>query len=230
MVTISHIVEKIVLDRPLLQEALIEDIVSFAALADKLHSDIENELRKNVKVSAIIMALRRHKEKLQENNQVSHLKIDSDIVMRTGLADFTIRKNEALFKKLEKVYNIVDYNKGDVLNIIHGNYETSIIISGKYKQKLLDLLKGVHIEQFEDNLVSLTLKTGRDFIHTPGILASLTRKLAWENINIYEIISTFTEVNIIVGEQDSVRCYLALQKMIASRKKGIQKSFGRKDL
>ena len=42
MVTISHLVEKIVNERPLLFQAIEQDIVSFGNLAAQLEEDIKN--------------------------------------------------------------------------------------------------------------------------------------------------------------------------------------------
>jgi hypothetical protein len=40
------------------------------------------------------------------------------------------------------------------------------------------------------------------------------RKLAWENINVYEIVSTMTELTVVISREDSSRGYEALQEFI----------------
>ena len=70
-----------------------------------------------------------------------------------------------------------------------GNNEVSIAINEKHKDKIIKFLKGERILQKEFNLVALTIIFSKDFIHTPGIIFQVVRKLAWENINIFEIIS-----------------------------------------
>ena len=64
MVTISHIVENIIKRRPLLQEAILNNIVSYAALAEQLSPEIEKELNKKINHSAVVMAVRRNSEKI----------------------------------------------------------------------------------------------------------------------------------------------------------------------
>ena len=66
----------------------------------------------------------------------------------------------------------------------------------------------------ETNLVSLTLALTKEFLYTPGILALATRKLAWENINIFENISTMTEVIYIIDEKDVIRAYNSFQELL----------------
>ncbi len=53
-------------DYSFLQIAIDKDIVSFTLLAKYLRPDIEKELQKKVKPSAVIMALRRYAERLDK--------------------------------------------------------------------------------------------------------------------------------------------------------------------
>ena len=63
-------------------------------------------------------------------------------------------------------------------------------------------------------LVSLTMLFSGDFLQTPGIIFQALRLLAWENINVYEIISTMTELTVVIRKEDSTRGYEALQDFI----------------
>ena len=49
MVTISHVVQKLVDDRVYIQESMDKDIISYASLAKQLQPEIEDELSKPVK-------------------------------------------------------------------------------------------------------------------------------------------------------------------------------------
>ena len=47
-------------------------------------------------------------------------------------------------------------------------------------------------------MVALTIVFKDNFLETPGITYLATRKLAWENINIYEIVSTLNVLTFII--------------------------------
>ena len=66
MVTISHLVKKIVKDSPFLEEALSRKIVSYGNLAEQITERLEEELDKKIKHSAVVMALRRYAEELKQ--------------------------------------------------------------------------------------------------------------------------------------------------------------------
>ncbi len=216
MSTISQIVKRIVDSRPMLQECLIEDIVNYSSLAKKIQPIVEAELDETVKNSAVIMALRRHSERLQKKTIISEpFEFRPEITMKTNLCDVCVVKTHTAQGKIDQIYRIVDYEKGDTLNIIQGNYEITIAISQKYLDQVERILENEKIVNVERNLVSLTLNLTRKFMYTPGILSLVTRKLAWENINIFENISTMTELIFIVAEKDAVKTYNAFKELLS---------------
>ena len=105
MPTVAHVVEKIIEEKPFLQEALSKGIINNAALADSLKPDIERELKKEVKFSAINMAIRRIGEKL-EKTFVEKAKFDSqtDITIKSNLVEITVYKMEDIQLKLKKMH------------------------------------------------------------------------------------------------------------------------------
>ena len=215
MVTVSHLVKKTVNSRPMLQEALIEGIVNFAYLAETLQPRIESEFGDEIKKSAIVMALRRYSEELRKKTIVQPpFKFNPEIVMKTNLCDICIVKTPSAQGKIRELYQIVDYEKGDTLNIIQGNYEITIVVSQKHLEKLRKIFGGEKILNIEHDLISLTLSMTKEFLYTPGILSLVTRKLTWENINIFENISTMTELIFIVDQKDAVRAYNAFQEIL----------------
>jgi len=217
MVTVSHLVSKIVSSRPILHDAMEQGIISYGNLAEQLIPEIEEELSKKVKHSAVVMALRRYAENLEKTTSKPRFDYNSEIIMKTNLCDISVRKSPSLFAKLKKVYSIVNYEKGDVLNIIHGNYEVSIISNMRHMDKIKKELKGEKILNIEGDLVSLSLSFSGDFLHTPGIISTAARKLNWENVNIYELVSTLTELTFIVSKKDSAKGYSALQRLVSEK-------------
>ena len=216
MVTVSHIVKKIVSGQPFVEEGLGEGIISVANLAEKMQPKIEEEVGKKINLPAVVMALRRFAEDISKQRRAAK-KFDytGELLMKTNIADFTFVKTHTLLAKLRTIHNLVDFERGDTLNIILGNNEVSIIINEKHISELDKFLSGEKIINREKDCVSLTIVfTKDDFTHTPGIIFNAVRKLAWNNINIYEIVSTMTELTFILHKKDSMRAYDVLQEMV----------------
>lgn len=217
MVTVSHLVKKIVSENAFLMEAMGKELISYGNLAEQLQKEIEDELGKGVKEPAIIMALRRYAEELHGiDKKIKKFKFEGEILMRTNIMDFNLVKSNSLLNKIKNLYSLVDFERGDTLNVILGNNEVSIITNEKYQKKILNFLKGEKIFNKESDLVALTISfKSKDFIYTPGVIFTIIRKLAWSNINIFEIVSTMTELTFILMKKDSMKAYNVLYELVS---------------
>jgi len=216
MVTVSHIVKKIVSGQPFVEEGLANGIISIANLAEQIQPKIEQELSKKIKLPAVVMALRRYADEISwHRKKTAKFDYTGEILMKTNICDFTVVKSTSLMAKLKTIHNLVNFERGDTLNVILGNNEVSIIINEKYMEILIKFLSGEKILNKEHNLVALTIIFTGDFVHTPGVIFNAVRKLAWESINIYEIISTMTELTFILNKKDSMKAYELLQEMVS---------------
>jgi aspartokinase len=217
MVTISQVVQKIVNDKIFILEPLSKGIISNVALAEQLKPDVEEELGKKVKTHAIVMALRRYTDEVKRTHKEIAFDYSSEIILKTDICDIAVLRSPTLLTKLKRLYDIVEFEKGDTLNIIHGRHEAVIVTNERYMKKSLMLLKTERILNVEKNLVSLTLTFSSDFLHTQGVIYNVVRALAWENINIFEIVSTNTELTFILNKKDSAKGYKVLGQLVEKR-------------
>lgn len=215
MESVSSMVKRLLNQKPFLLEAFERGILSYGSLAEEFKPIVEQSLNKEVKESAIVMALRRYADDVQRKApSIRENRLSCEIVMKTNICDFNMRKTENLLPRLRDLYGIVNLGRGDFLNVTIGSDEISIAVSDKYEREVRDFLGDQENLDFRDGLVSLTLIFSGDFLHTPGVVFQALRKLAWENINVYEIISTMTELTVVIERNDSTRGYEALQEFI----------------
>jgi hypothetical protein len=215
MVSIARICEKLIEKKPFLQEALSSGIINYGALADIMHDDVEKEYGKKVKHAAVMMALRRLQEKIGKM-PISHPKFstDSDIAIKSDLFEMTIVRHPGTYKDINKFYDLVDPISGDFLTVTSGTHEITIIASKKYKKPFMKLVKERDLLIQIDDISSLTVKLPKKGTEMPGIFYLITRALTWENINIIEIVSTYTENTLILKNKDVARAYEILQGTI----------------
>jgi len=217
MTTISHIVTKLVDERIYLYEALSKKIASYGSVAKRLKPEIEKELGKEVEHTAVVTALRRYAEKIHtKSKDISFDTRHSEINLKTNIVDINVLKTQELFDKLKRFYDLIDFEKGDILHVIYGRTHVAIVTNERYKQKMLNLLQNQKIKKIEEDLVALTFTVGKERIEKPGVLFKITRSLAWENINIVEIISVDMEVTFIVSKKDAIKGYKSLERLIVN--------------
>ena len=189
-------------------------------IKEKISAEVERMLGKKANHAAIVMALRRHGENLQAGEAMRiKLKPHTQLKLKTSLVYFSVKRSPDLFRKLGRMQALVDYAEGDTFNVIHGNNEASIITDEKHEKEVIAAIEGAQVTTRERGLVSITLGLDRNFPYTPGVIFSLTRKLYWDNINIFELVTTATELALIFQKKDAMRAYSSMQEMIDEQAK-----------
>ena len=215
MASVSNIVRNLVNGNKLLHEAACQGILNYAAAAEKIKERVEKEFGRPVKESAIVMAIRRYSETTAEKEEVRHPGIKTEVIMKTGIAYLSFSKMPDFLEKLETFYRELDPRR-DIFNVIQGNYETAIITNGRYLQRLKKLLETGSISVNEKELVSVSINFAKEFSYSPGIIFSVTKKLYWEGLNIFELITTPTELTFLFHQKDAMKAYSAINEMLGS--------------
>lgn len=215
MASVSNIVRNLVNGNKLLHEAACQGILNYAAAAEKIKERVEKEFGRPVKESAIVMAIRRYSETAAEKEEVRHPGIKTEVIMKTGIAYLSFSKMPDFLEKLETFYRELDPRR-DIFNVIQGNYETAIITNGRYLQRLKKLLETGSISVNERELVSVSISFAKEFSYSPGIIFSVTKKLYWEGLNIFELITTPTELTFLFHQKDAMKAYSAINEMLGS--------------
>ena len=161
------------------------------------------------------MAIRRVSEKLQ-SHFIDNIGFDnnSDIVIQTDLFEVTIAKSHSISQNLKGLYDLVNFDKGDFLTITQGIHQVTIISNKRHKNNILTLLKREKTIKEINNLSSVAIRIPEDSINTVGLFFIVTRALAWENIPIVEIVSTFTELIFILKENNVISAYNAINNLL----------------
>ncbi len=221
MVTISQAVKEILDQRVFLREVIDRNIASYNLLAKHITPEIESKVDKSVKHSAIVMALRRQSEKIKQTTKKPTFSYFIETI-KTDICYVVFEESPTLLKKIHSLYPTINFKKGGVLNIIQGNFEVSIITNAKYKEDLLDLLYEEKILDEVNDLVSISLTFSNNFLFTPGVLYDVLRFVAWENINVIDIILTLTEISLIIDKKDLMRCYRTVGRFAEASKNSNQ--------
>ncbi|MFA5698219.1 MAG: hypothetical protein WC954_00580 [Sphaerochaeta sp.] len=213
--SVSSCVKRIVDKSPFIGEMLTLGILSFSNYAALISDEVERTLGKSAKSSAIVMALRRYGEDLKRTSHIRDTNnVDYQIVMKTNIFDINLVRRDSFIGKLGSLYDQISTDKGDFLNITLGSHEISLAVSEKYRPLITELTKQEDILNKEDDLVALSLVFTGDFLQTPGIVYEAVRHLAWQQINVIEIVSTMNELTFVISREDSMRAFDVLQSFL----------------
>ena len=162
------------------------------------------------------MAIRRYGEELRkrEMEQKSY-NLKHEIVMKTNIFSVNLVLSDSVMVKLGALYNKVKPTSSDFLNVTVGSHEVSISISEKNISLLDPFFREEKVLHKMGDLVALSLVFSGDFMSTPGIVYEAVRKLAWEEINVNEIVSTMNELTFVISREDSMAAFSVLQSFLA---------------
>ncbi|MDE3742441.1 aspartate kinase [Maribacter polysaccharolyticus] len=204
MKTISSVVEEYIKKKPFLQSALAQGIINLTSLSRIVKPEIEEQLGKDVRNGAIVMALKRLSDDLEfraTHKIIKVLKNIGEITVRSSLTDYTFLASDTILTQQAKLLEEIHSNQDVFYTSSRGVNEMNIVISNLMDDTVERLFKMERCTQKANNLSSITVKLPSENVSVPGIYYFIFQRLAWEGIVLYEVISTTNEFTIIVNDE-----------------------------
>lgn len=217
MSSVGKVAEDIINRSPFLREAMTENLINISALARKIKPLIDDSFDEDVKEGAIIMAIKRltpgtyHRLNLKIEGIVREI---GDFLVRSNLTSFTFENSDTLSIKQSEIIEILEKDKKkSFYTISKGVTETSIVTNLFEKDLILDLLKNESLKSKNENLASITVQLPTLNTEVYGVYYYILKQLAWEGLNIVDIISTANEFTIIFNQVDIDKAFRILMEI-----------------
>ena len=216
MISVQEAVQEIVKVSPFIQESLSRGIINLSAFAREIHPEVEAIVKKEIKVGAIIVALKRYAIELRRNNvgKINFLKQIGDLTVRSNLTEFTFAfpTTDVLLAKQNELLTRIKDEKDAFCTISQGVLETTIIVSKNVEGTVREIFEDEKLISNFGNLSSITIKLPKDTVDTPGAYYTILALLAWEGINVVEVVSTYTELTVIFRDEDVDKAFSTLKR------------------
>lgn len=216
MKTVPQITEELISQKPFLEKALADNLINHSALAQTLKPQIEQQLMKKISPSSIIMALKRLSLAKVKSDNLALSHFVQDLIVRSNLYDYTYLNSVTLQTLHQQLLKQITTIPLSFLTISQGTFETTLIFNQQLKKPIDDLYyheKNVFRSQ---HLSSITIKLTPQATTHPGTYYQILKTLAWENINVCEVVSTYTELNLLLDDQDVDRAFSLLRQATSS--------------
>ena len=218
MITVPEVVRDIIKKTPFLEEALSADLLNLSSLARRIKSEVEERTFKEVTEGSIVMALKRLQPQLTPPRElVDVMQKTPEIIVRSNLYEITVVNSNSLINKQKKLLEYASIKHSYFATITHGVFETTIIASEEAKETIQEMYKNEHIISEVGNLSSITIKYPLEIIDTPGVYYSVLKVLAWENIPFTEVVSTYSEVTIVLKDSYVDRAFILIKGLFAKK-------------
>lgn len=213
---LSALCEDYINRSPFLREAIAEDLINISALARKIKPEIEASMKKPVKDGALIMAIKRMApgsySKISDNIPKMMQEI-GDFVVRSGLDNFTISNSDSAKKKQAIFIDKAKEAMNGFYTVCNGVTETTFVMNSSLADMFTDVFKDEKIISSNKDLASVTIKLPKVNSDVSGFYYYILKHLAWEGINLVEVVSTSNEFSIVVGMDDIDTTFSVLMRL-----------------
>lgn len=195
----------------IVQEALARGIVNRRALARWL---IDNGVPGSEE--AVLSAIRRH----AETGNGTRLKPAYELLsgahlnIRSGMCVILLDKRPTVQKELPRLFEAVDYSKGEALRVIHGKRSIKVILDEMNQEPVVDMVPDHHVQEVLEGLAEVHLVADNGPLDVPGVFGLISTTLGLAGINIVEIVCGSPEVVIVVQGQKALQAYEKLDALV----------------
>ena len=204
MIAIPEVVGRLIKASPFLDEALALGIINLSALARMIKPDVEREVMKKVQDGAVIVALNRLSRTIRRTTkrQKHVFRSAPNLTVRSNLVEMTYANSDNLMAKQKKLLDQVGRKQHVFITITQGIQETTIIAGRELREKILTVFKNERMIGRIEGLSSVTVLLPQGTALIPGVYSYILKALAWEGINIVEVVSTLNEFTIILEDKN----------------------------
>lgn len=216
MITVPEGTRKILERSRYLSEAMSKGLLNYSALARYIRPELEEMLFKDVSESSIIMALKRLEPYFKPKfKAIDVFKTAPEMIVRSNLEELTMINSLELSEQLPKVFELYQTHSKYFFTVTGGVSETTIIASEGLFNDIKKIIKKESIVSEFRQLSSITIRLPNEVTDTPGIFYFFLKSLAWEGINVMEVVSTNLELTLILADAEVNRAFAILKSLFS---------------
>ncbi|MBM4185987.1 MAG: aspartate kinase [Gemmatimonadetes bacterium] len=213
MTRIADVVEREVRRLPFVEAALGDGLFNMSALARQLQPRIRRVIGRPVSDSAIMMALRRLEPRVTRRlvgprhaaAPVTELTVRSDLMEFAFLSSPTIRtKQGRLLARLGRFQDAF-------VTFTQGVSQAMLIVNDRFERQVEECFDGEHRVATVKGLSAIVLRLAPSVVRTPGAYYRILKQLAWDHVNVIDVVSTYTEFTIVIEDRQVDVAFAALR-------------------
>ncbi len=213
---LSKVIERLINQSPFIQEAISEGLINISSLARKLNPEISKVTGKEVSDSAIIMAIKRMPPGTNQKieRRIKNFMADlGDLIVRSNLVKSTFNNYVGISQDQAKFLTQIKDISDNFYTVSRGVAETTIITNEQFKGQITSIFNQSQLISESSDLSSITMKLPPVNSEISGVYYYLLKKLAWEGINLAEVISTTNEFTIVVDTKTVSKAFTVLMDL-----------------
>ena len=215
MITVPDAVERIVRKSPFLEEGLALGILNLSALARLIRPEVAKEAMKDVRDGAVIVALNRLSRRMHKRTKRTKSAFGRapELNVRSNLFEMTFANSETLPLKQKKLLEKTARSGRGFLAFTQGINEATLIAGNELEDAVKDLFADERLIGRIGKLSSVTVLLPPGTALIPGVYSYILKALAWEGINIVEVVSTLNELTIVLEDRTIDTAFSVIKRL-----------------
>jgi aspartokinase len=213
MQTITNHLREHVRNDLVIYEAMQRGVLNLRAYARTIRKDIEAQRLEKVDVATLAVGLSRIEKEIQLTDPLSPPIKIRDLTTQSPLCEVTYLKDAVVASQLEQLSSQLRKDSKDFVVVTQGFREVTIVAPSRYKQSILDYIEATSTYQ-KDDLCAATVHFAESYLDVPNFIYVVLARLAVHKVNIIEIVSTTTELSLIIQKDDMETVNNSLQKLL----------------
>ena len=208
MIKIHDTVEEIVFRDAEALHALTSGYMNLSAYAKQIHQEVENQTKKEVKPSGIVVSLSRIQEKAKKASPLQAEVKLKNITLKSPLTEICFEKSSETLSALAQLHKKLKLSSEDFLTVIQSTSEINITCSTRLVEDVKRLMQDKPT-MTNEKLAAIGLSLDPKYYPLPNITYSLIRKIARKRIPLAETFTTRKEI-VFTFSQDHIADIVSL--------------------
>src|SRR3989338_3476514 len=201
MIKIQPIVRDIVLGELEAYTALTVGYMNMSSYAHHIRPIVQARTKKQVTITSLVVSLSRLRKEFKKERPLIQEVAITNITTKLPLTEIVYENTNTAIAKLELFHKKISVSREDFFTTTVSTTELNIVCSSNMTSKVLKHFN-IKTKFMVDNLAAVGISFDPKHFHIPNTLFSLISVVAKARINIAEIVSTYTELIILVAEKD----------------------------
>jgi len=216
MIATASVVETLVRESPLLEEGLATGVLNLSALARRMRPEVERALRREVSDAAVMMALKRLAPRVEARDRavVKLLRQMRDLTVRSNLVEFTFRSSPTLLERQRDLLQAIAKEQDAFLTATQGMFEVTLIASARLQDRIESVFRSERLVSRLGDLSAIVIPLPPKSVKTPGVHYTLLKQLAFHDLNVVEVVSTYSELTIVLAKEEVDRAFSILKRFL----------------
>ncbi|NVM52151.1 MAG: ACT domain-containing protein [Candidatus Helarchaeota archaeon] len=218
---ITKTVEKLLDTWPFLHDLFRIDAANYSGIARTIADQVEKEVGSPIKLNAIIAAIQRYAQKIKGkplHNQIFEIITKFRLTLKNDMISITLKRVERSYNLILESYKKINWESGERILIIQSEGEISCLLDKVNADFLLSDGED-ELENIEENLSILIVKTPPEMVEVPGVLYYLTGLISRAGITLIDFVTTYREIIFVVHDKDASKTFEILDDIIKTSRR-----------